>query len=132
MTSWNTSTDCCNWDGVTCDSSTGDVIELDLNCGRLQGTIHHNSTLFNLPHLTYLDLSHNRLNGTLPSGLFTSPSLQYLSLWNNMFSGNIPFHSFALPSLKVLVLGNNQLAGQIDVGQLANLTHLDLSSNNFS
>ncbi|GJW92103.1 leucine-rich repeat-containing protein [Tanacetum coccineum] len=154
MMSWNTSTDCCTWDGVTCDHSTGDVIDLDLYCGRLQGTIHPNTSLFNLPHLqkldlsynafygdipsdisinlTHLDLSFNRLNGTLPSWLFTSPSLQSLYLLNNMFSGNVPFESFALPSLQMLDLSDNQLAGQIDVGQLTNLTDLGLSSNNFS
>ncbi|GJZ98121.1 leucine-rich repeat-containing protein, partial [Tanacetum coccineum] len=76
-----------------------------------------------------------RLNGTLPSWLFTSPSLEYLYLNDNMFSGNVPFESFALPSLKMIDLRNNQLRGQIDMQtfqQLTNLTHLDLSSNNFS
>ncbi|KAJ0705255.1 putative leucine-rich repeat-containing, plant-type, leucine-rich repeat domain superfamily [Helianthus annuus] len=37
MKNWNTSTDCCDWNGVTCDHSTGDVIGLDLSCGMLQG-----------------------------------------------------------------------------------------------
>nr|GEZ19558.1 leucine-rich repeat-containing protein [Tanacetum cinerariifolium] len=116
MMYWDTSTDCCNWDGVECDDSTGDVIRLNLMCGMLQGTLHPNTSLFNhLPHLTYFELSYNGLNGTLPSWLFTSPSLQYLSLRNNMFSGNVPFESFALPSL-----------------QLTNLTDLDLAYNNFS
>ncbi|GKC42402.1 leucine-rich repeat-containing protein [Tanacetum coccineum] len=104
MMSWNTSTDCCNWDGVTCDDSTGDVIYLDLCCGMLQGTLHPNTSLFNLPHLTHLDLSLNQLNGTLPSWLFTSPSLKHLFLSGNMFSGNVPFESFALPSLTWLDL----------------------------
>ncbi|GKD12282.1 leucine-rich repeat-containing protein, partial [Tanacetum coccineum] len=101
----------------------------------LQCTIHPHTSLFNLTHLNHLDLSNNRLNGTLPSWLFTSLSLQYLYLNSNMFSGNVPFESFALPSLTWLYLSNNQLGGQIDVqtfGQLTNLTHLDLSFNNFS
>ncbi|PWA64408.1 Leucine-rich repeat-containing protein [Artemisia annua] len=136
MMNWNTSTDCCNWDGVECDDSTGDVIRLYLFCGMLQGTIHPDSSLFNLTHLTSLILSFNNLNGTLPSWLFTSPSLEFLFLNDNMFSGNVPFDSFALPSLKELDLGgNNQLAGHTDVQtflQLTNLTYLDLSSNNFS
>lgn len=131
----NTSTDCCNWDGVTCDDSTGDVIRLDLRCGMLQGTIHPEISLFNLTHLTLLDLSGNKLNGTLPSWLFTFPSLEILDLSGNMFSGNVPFESFVLPSLKELDLRkNNQLGGQIDVQtfrQLTNLTSLDLSFNNF-
>ncbi|PWA96973.1 Leucine-rich repeat-containing protein [Artemisia annua] len=146
MMSWNTSTDCCNWNGITCDYSTGDVIGLDVSCGMLSGTIHPNSSLFNLPHLQKLNLAFNwfieqlpreigRLNGTLPSWLFTSPSLEYLSLSYNMFSGKVPFESFSLPSLQVLDLRYNQLAGQIDVQtfqQLTNLTYVDLSFNNFS
>ncbi|PWA71373.1 Leucine-rich repeat-containing protein [Artemisia annua] len=135
MMSWNTSTDCCKWDGVICDNSTGDVIKLDLWCGMLQGTIHPLSSLFNLTHLTHLYLSGNKLNGTLPSWLFTSPSLQYLNLRGNMFSGNVPFESFTSPSLTYLSLSNNQLGGQIDVQtfpQLTNLTRLYLSDNNFS
>ncbi|PWA74513.1 Leucine-rich repeat-containing protein [Artemisia annua] len=257
MMNWNTSTDCCNWNGVTCNYFTGDVIGIDVSCGMLSGTILPNNSLFYLPHLqklnlaynnftgsqipreigrfsnslthlnlsgcgfsgrvppditllhklvsldlssygylkkanttskysfmilnppytglkgklphyifnlhsletldlggndftgsipsekpvnlthlTYLRLSFNRLNGTLPSWLFTSPSLKYLGLRFNMFSGNVPFDSFALPSLQVLYLNvNNQLTGQIDVQtfcQLTNLTDLDLSSNNFS
>ncbi|PWA23286.1 Leucine-rich repeat-containing protein [Artemisia annua] len=136
MMSWNTSTDCCSdWDGVTCDNSTGDVIALDLLCGMLQGTIHPDSSLLNLTHLTHLDLSYNNLNGTLPSWLFSSPSLQYLYLDNNMFSGNVPFDSFTSPSLKSLFLHHNQLGGQIDVQtfpQLTNLTSLGLGYNNFS
>ncbi|GKB46735.1 leucine-rich repeat-containing protein [Tanacetum coccineum] len=260
MINWNTSTYCCNWNRVTCDDSTGDVIGIDLSCGMLQGTIHPNTSLFNLPHLkrlnfafndftgshilrkigrfsnsltrlnlcgcffsgqvplnitllhklvsfdlslnnfndfklgphvfinmfrnftnleqlslgnanissvlptslntssslkilnifntrlqeklphcifnlhslkalnlavnyftgdipseinvnlthlTFLELSMNSLNGTLPSWLFTSPSLQYLILKDNMFNGNVPFESFALPSLKRLDLTNN-------------------------
>ncbi|GKE40114.1 leucine-rich repeat-containing protein, partial [Tanacetum coccineum] len=135
MISWNTSTDCCNWGGVSCDDSSGDVISLDLTCGRLKGTIHPNSSLSNLTHLESLVLSYNTLNGTLPSWLFTSPSLKYLLLDNNMFSGNVPFESFALPSFFTLFLNNNQLSGQIDMQtfrRLTNLTDLDLSSNNFS
>ncbi|GJW59892.1 leucine-rich repeat-containing protein [Tanacetum coccineum] len=132
MMSWNTSTDCCNWDGVTCDDSTGDVIGIILTCGMLKGTIHPNSSLFNLTHLRFLDLSRNKLNGTLPSWLFTSPSLQALSLSDNMLSGNVPFQSFALPSLKILDLSYNQLAGQIDVRQLTNLNNMYLEFNNFT
>ncbi|GKE48109.1 leucine-rich repeat-containing protein, partial [Tanacetum coccineum] len=89
----------------------------------------------NLTHLTLLDLSSNKLNGTLPSWLFTSPSLEYLNLRYNMFSGNVPFESFALPSLKMLDLSFNQLAGHTSVQtfrKLTNLTTLGLSYNDFS
>lgn len=54
--SWNASRDCCTWDGVTCDMLTGHVIGLDLSCSRLNGTIHPNSSLFQLHHLHTLTL----------------------------------------------------------------------------
>ncbi|GJY87651.1 leucine-rich repeat-containing protein [Tanacetum coccineum] len=133
---WDTNTDCCNWDGVTCDDSTGDIIILDLRCRTLKGTLHPNNSLSNLTHLFELNLSLNQLNGTLPSWLFTSPSLKHLFLGDNMFSGNVHFESFAPPpSLKWLDLTYNQLSGQIDVQsfqKLTNLTFLNLSYNNFS
>ncbi|KAL8527921.1 hypothetical protein ACS0TY_005655 [Phlomoides rotata] len=43
---WKQRRDCCLWDGVTCDDSTGHVIGLDLSCSGLTGNIHSNSTLF--------------------------------------------------------------------------------------
>ncbi|GKE57031.1 leucine-rich repeat-containing protein [Tanacetum coccineum] len=107
---------------------------LDLIDNQFTGDIPSKISL-NLTRLTFLGLSYNNLNGTLPSWLFTSPSLERLSLQENMFSGNVPFESFALPSLNRLFLSRNQLGGQIDMQtfrQLTNLTHLELSSNNFS
>ncbi|PWA71374.1 Leucine-rich repeat-containing protein [Artemisia annua] len=158
MMSWNTSTDCCNWDGVSCDDSTGEVIGLELSCGMLQGTIHPDSSLFNLTHLISLDLSGNNLNGALPSWLFTSPSLETLHLENNMFSGNVPFDSFtspsltyldlsfnslngtlpswlfSSPSLKYLYLGNNMFSGNVPFDSFTSpsLTYLDLSFNSLN
>ncbi|GJY87652.1 probable signal peptidase complex subunit 2 [Tanacetum coccineum] len=124
----------CNWDGVTCDYYTGDVIELDLRCGMLQGTLHPNTSFFNLPQLGLLDLAFNQLNGTLPPGLFTSPSLISISLDHNMFSGRVPFESFDLPSLKFIDLRNNHGEWELDtsLSSLTNLESLDLSYSGFS
>nr|GEW59936.1 leucine-rich repeat-containing protein [Tanacetum cinerariifolium] len=136
MMSWNTSTNCYNWGGVTCDDSIDEIIRLNLICGMLQGTINHNSPLFNLTRLTYLDLSQNQLNGTLPSWLFTSPSLQYLSLSHNMFSGNLLFSIGQLTNLTYLGLSSNNFSGKLELdtllSSLKNLEVLDLSYNSFS
>jgi hypothetical protein len=59
METWKEGTDCCSWDGVTCDKVRGDVIGLDLSCSWLYGTIPSNSTLFLLPHLQQLSLASN-------------------------------------------------------------------------
>jgi hypothetical protein len=47
------SSDCCSWDGVSCDEDTGHVIGLDLSSSCLYGSINSNSSLFRLVHLQY-------------------------------------------------------------------------------
>lgn len=92
MMNWNKNSDCCNWDGVTCDDSTGDVIGIDVSCGRLQGTIHPNSSLFNLPHLQTLNLAYNNLGGLqIPREIGSfSNSLTHLNLSGCYFFGQVP------------------------------------------
>ncbi|GMP98186.1 hypothetical protein CsSME_00046161 [Camellia sinensis var. sinensis] len=87
---WKEGTDCCAWDGVTCDNTTAHVIGLDLSCNCLYGTIHPNSSLFNLVHLQLLDLSLNNFNHSqiLPSfGRFTN--MTHLHLIESYLSGPI-------------------------------------------
>ncbi|GAA0164712.1 hypothetical protein LIER_39844 [Lithospermum erythrorhizon] len=77
--SWNKSTNCCNWDGVTCDKITSNVIELDLSCSELDGSIDSNNSLFQLSHLRRLNLSssleivhldYNNFHDKLPQSIF--------------------------------------------------------------
>ncbi|KAF3950311.1 hypothetical protein CMV_023918 [Castanea mollissima] len=68
--SWKMGTDCCGWDGVTCDTMTGHVIAVDLSCSRLQGPIHPNTTLFSLRHLQRLNLAYNYFYGSTISSKF--------------------------------------------------------------
>ncbi|WJZ84442.1 hypothetical protein VitviT2T_004046 [Vitis vinifera] len=49
--SWKKGSDCCSWDGVTCDKVIGHVIGLELSYNWIFGIIHSNSTLFLFPHL---------------------------------------------------------------------------------
>ncbi|KAG5626772.1 hypothetical protein H5410_011990 [Solanum commersonii] len=89
--SWNTSRDCCSWDGVVCDDITGHVIELDLSCSNLTGTIDSNSSLFQLSHLQMLDLSSNNFSNSHISPEFGKfSSLKHLHLSDSNFSGQIP------------------------------------------
>jgi Leucine-rich repeat (LRR) protein len=85
--SWKNGTDCCDWDGVTCENVSGYVIGLDLSCNNLKGKLHPNSTIFQLRHLQQLN-----------------------------FALNFAFNDF---------YGSSMHAG---IGDLANLTHLNLSS----
>ncbi|XP_024964725.1 receptor-like protein Cf-9 homolog [Cynara cardunculus var. scolymus] len=108
---WNTSTDCCNWDGVTCDHFTNDVIALDLSCGMLRGTIHPNSTLFNLHHLQTLNLAFNNLtNSQLPReiGRFSN-SLTHINISHTGFIGQVPTDIIILRKLVSLDLSWNDL-----------------------
>ncbi|XP_058216818.1 receptor-like protein 33 [Rhododendron vialii] len=89
--SWDeNATDCCDWNGVTCDGLTGRVVGLDLSCSQLYGTIHPNSSLFQLSHLQRLNLAHNFINSSIPYAFGNLASLTHLNLSFSAFSGSIP------------------------------------------
>ncbi|KAM3327644.1 hypothetical protein P3S68_033693 [Capsicum galapagoense] len=101
--SWNKSTDCCSWDGVYCEELTGQVIELNLACSRLQGKLHTNSSLFQLSNLKRLALSYNDFFGSLISPKFGElSSLTLLDLSDSGFTGLIPAEISHLSKLQAL------------------------------
>ncbi|KAJ9160181.1 hypothetical protein P3X46_025605 [Hevea brasiliensis] len=137
--SWKEGTDCCWWDGVTCDIETGNVIGLNLSSSLLYGTIHSNNTLFFLPHLQKLDLSNNDFNRSqiVPQfGQFLN--LSYLNLNYSVFEGRIPLEISYLSGLVSLDLSrNNYLTLEATtfnelVHNLSQLRDLDLSEVNMS
>ncbi|KAG5628885.1 hypothetical protein H5410_000602 [Solanum commersonii] len=100
---WNKSTYCCSWDGVKCDETTGQVIELDLSSSQLRGKFHSNSSLFKLSNLKKLDLSDNDFFGSLISPKFGElSSLTHLDLSYSSFTGLIPEEISRLSKLHVL------------------------------
>nr|GMD66682.1 receptor-like protein 12 [Ipomoea batatas] len=115
--SWNSNIDCCLWDGVSCDESTGQVVELDLSCSRLIGTIDSNSTLFHLSHLQKLNLARNEFDGSFISHKFGDFSyLTHLNLSTSGFSGQIPSKLLRLPTLISLDLGDTYHSSLLEIG----------------
>ncbi|KRH14745.1 hypothetical protein GLYMA_14G046000v4 [Glycine max] len=107
--SWKNGTDCCEWDGVTCDTISGHVIGLDLSCSNLQGQLHPNSTIFSLRHLQQLDLSYNDFSGSsLYSAIGDLVNLMHLNLSHTLLSGDIPSTISHLSKLLSLQLGGDQ------------------------
>ncbi|KAH0780482.1 hypothetical protein KY290_000080 [Solanum tuberosum] len=137
--SWNKSTDCCSWDGVHCDETIGQVIELDLGCSQLQGKFHSNSSLFQLSNLKMLNLSYNDFTGSLISPKFGEfSSLTHLDLSGSSFTGLIPTEISRLSKLHVLRMGDqNGLSFgphnfELLLKNLTQLRELNLDSVNIS
>jgi len=132
MKNWEDSIDApCNWDGITCDNSTGMVTQIILETKFLNGPFPSN--ICGLSNLKKLQLGVNHLKGNLPSTLMNCSKLEYLNLTNNSFSGTLPDFS-PLKSLQILDLTINNFTGPFpaSVGNLPELTSLSLANNPFN
>ncbi|KAK6916761.1 Leucine-rich repeat [Dillenia turbinata] len=128
---WNSTTDCCKWEGIVCDSN-GYVTHLSLPYRGLQGDL--SPSLENLTHLTYLNLSHNSLSGSLSVNFFDSlTNLEILDLCFNTLSGELPS---SLPSsINTIDLSTNHFNGTIQTSFLQpaqNLSSFNVSNNSFT
>ncbi|GMJ05317.1 receptor like protein 6 [Hibiscus trionum] len=137
--SWNESTNCCSWEGVTCDNATGQVIGLDLSCSLLVGSFTRNTTLFRLQGLEQLSLARNNFNfSSIPYGFNRLVGLTHLDLSGSYFSGFVP-PDISFPSKLIsLDLSQNDLAfdrrsfgmltGNLSGIEYLFLDHVDMSS----
>lgn len=84
--------------------------------------------------LNTMDLSDNKLFGTIPEELCLLAGLRSLNLSYNHLSGKIPNKIGGLKSIESLDLSNNQISGEIPqtMDALSSLNHLNLSYNNLS
>ncbi|CAN6693469.1 unnamed protein product [Malus baccata var. baccata] len=128
---WSSS-DCCHWEGIACDAN-GRVTRVSLPSKRLQGSVSR--SLGSLTHLSFLNLSHNLLSGTLETGLFLSWSrLGILDLSYNLLSGELPLF-LSSSYIQIVDLSNNQFNGGIPSSFLQharNLSSLNVSKNHFT
>ncbi|KAM0860279.1 hypothetical protein ACQ4PT_046639 [Festuca glaucescens] len=108
LPSWQDGTDCCLWEGVGCEDSSGQVTALSLR-GRGLHSKAINRALFNLTSLHHLDLSRNNFGRSyLPAVGFERLSLlTYLNLSDSGFYGQIPISIGYLTSLISLDLSNH-------------------------
>lgn len=84
---WDKKTDCCSWDGVTCDDS-GYVVGLNLSYSLLSGDV---DAIFNLRHLQRLNLAGNNFQySPIPPGLERLTNLTHLNLSYSCFSDQVP------------------------------------------
>eukprot|EP00775_Hariotina_reticulata_P002698 gene2698-2998_t len=81
-----------------------------------------------------LDLSSNRLTGSLPASLGSNLVMQDLHLQGNKLSGSLPPALFGGNSLAIIDLSNNTITGHLpaSVAQLSTLRQLSLASNHMA
>ncbi|XP_028789514.1 receptor-like protein EIX2 [Neltuma alba] len=84
--------------------------------------------------LMNIDLSHNQLEGEMPTGIVKLVELRFLNLSSNKLSGKIISEIGQLESLEVLDLSRNHFDGEIPstLAEISSLSVLDLSNNNLS
>ncbi|KAM3310657.1 hypothetical protein ACQJBY_031373 [Aegilops geniculata] len=157
--SWRNGTDCCKWEGITCNR-VGGVTAVSLASKGLEGRISphlagltgllrvnlsHNSFSGGLPpELMYsrsiivLDVSFSRLTGVLhepPSSVTTTLPLQVLNISSNLFGAEFPSHTWkVMRNLVVLNASNNSFTGHIPPSLCLSpsLAMLDLCYNQLS
>ena len=129
---WSVDTTITGWNGVTTSGTPSRVTELDLSSERLTGSIP--AELGNLREQTKLDLSSNSLTGEVPRELGWLSNLEAMYLNGNNLTGPIPNEIGDLAQLETLDLAQNNLTGNIpsSIGALAQLETLDLAQNNLT
>ncbi|KAG6675026.1 hypothetical protein I3842_15G078700 [Carya illinoinensis] len=113
-----------HFEGTIPSGITRFLKNLDLSYNKLNGSIP--TDMLSPSNLQSVDLSYNLLNGLIPSNI--SPSLVRLRLGSNSLDGPIPSSVFGKLEKLILALLNlagNNLTGTLP-GQLGNLSHLQV------
>ncbi|GAB4858898.1 hypothetical protein Ancab_040380 [Ancistrocladus abbreviatus] len=106
------------------------LAEVDLSFNSLEGPVP-----LSLTNVSYLDLSNNKLSGSISSwSPSTDGTLEYLNLSQNFLSGDLPDCWMHFNQLLVLTLESNRFSGAIpkSFGKLNFLKVLNLRNNTLS
>ncbi|KAJ8747768.1 hypothetical protein K2173_011420 [Erythroxylum novogranatense] len=140
MNIWRKDVDCCTWDGVSCNATTGRVYQLSLDGsrdGECADNWYFNASMF-LPfqELQSLHFRDNFVVCCVKSEGFerlsNASNLEYLYLSNNKLGNAIfPFVAgfSSLKSLYISEIGLTGTSGIEELQKLRNLENLDLSGN---
>ncbi|GFZ04663.1 leucine-rich repeat (LRR) family protein [Actinidia rufa] len=157
FSSWDFTSDPCNFAGVYCDGdkvialnlgdpragSPGLTGRLDPAIGKLSGLAEFTvvpgriigtlpQTMSQLKNLRFLAVSRNFISGEIPATIGQLRGLQTLDLSFNQLSGSIPWSIGALPALSNVILCHNRLSGSVPPFTSHTLTRLDLKHNDLS
>ncbi|CAL9002461.1 unnamed protein product [Prunus brigantina] len=132
MSSWNDSIHFCSWVGVACNHSNERVVILNLSSQKLVGSLP--PSIGNLTRLTRINLDSNSFHGEIPQEMGRLRSLQYLTLSRNSFGGKIPTNISHCTQLRELDVTFNELIGSIpnQLSSLLNLNYLSVAANNLT
>ncbi|KAG6394570.1 hypothetical protein SASPL_145159 [Salvia splendens] len=119
------------------DNSLSDALPPSLPPSLVELVARNNQIEGEIPPLTapsvqVLDLSHNKLTGSVPASLFSHPNLQQLTLsFNQLESVQIPAGSGLTSSLISVDLSNNRLRGFLPgfMGLMPRLSALSMENN---
>ncbi|KAG8643723.1 hypothetical protein MANES_11G060349v8 [Manihot esculenta] len=150
LPSWidDPTSNCCQWERVMCNSTTGHVTELSLNNTRQydidsrsfyydENIWYVNLSMFQqLKELKTLNLSYNHFDCSIDDQgcerLSKLKKVEVLDLTWNRFNNIILPSLGTLTSLKTLILGSNRMECSFPIQGFQRLEELDLSRNNFN
>ncbi|TKY67427.1 DNA-damage-repair/toleration protein DRT100 [Spatholobus suberectus] len=126
-----------DWQGISgeiprCISSLSFLRIIDLTGNRISGTLP--ADIGRLQQLTLLSAADNLIAGEIPPLLTSVTSLMHLDLHNNRISGPIPQELDRLQMLSRALLSANEISGPIpgSICRIYRLVDLDLSKNQLS
>ncbi|XP_027356323.1 DNA damage-repair/toleration protein DRT100-like [Abrus precatorius] len=126
-----------DWQGISgeiprCISSLSFIRIIDLSGNRISGTLP--ADIGRLQQLTLLSAADNLIAGKIPPSLTSVTGLMHLDLRNNKISGPIPQGLGRLQMLSRALLSGNSIIGPIpsSISKIYRLVDLDLSRNQLS